>query len=506
MSEGRFVSGNRVRLRSDIETRALRAAKGMRSLGVDKGDRIALLLRNDLAFFEATFAANALGVSPVAVNWHLAAPEIAYVLSDCQAKIVVAHTDLLSDIGDAIPAGVTVLAVETPLELAAALELDRDACRLRADQTSWETWLAGFDPLQDVCTEFVDTMIYTSGTTGKPKGVRRFPQAPDVAAEHFKIRDKTYGIKPGIRALICGPLYHGAPNSFGMRCAKIADEIILMPRFDPVEFLQLVEQYRITTVFMVPTMFVRLLKLSPEERDRHDLSSLEYIVTAAAHCPAEVKEAMQQWLGPIVHEFYAATEVSYVTLCDPRDSQLKPGTVGKPVEGVRLRILDENGDEVPTGGQGEVYSKLSCGPEFTYHNRPVDRAALEVDGLIATGDVGFVDEDGYLFLCDRRRDMVISGGVNIYPAEIEAALVGMPQLQDSAVFGLPEAEYGEKLVAVIQPQPGQTISQEEVISYLRTRVAGFKVPRQIEFQSDLPRDDSGKIYKRKIRERFLNGD
>ena len=502
MSDTVLYSGERSTRRSDCEGRAHRAASGLRDYGINRGDSIALLLRNDFAFFEAARAATLLGASPVAVNWHLAPPEIAYVLQDSGAKALIAHSDLLQTFGSVIPKDMLVLEVDTPPELRVAYRLPSMNGVKTVETVAWEHFIETHPPLTDPCRDFTDTMTYTSGTTGKPKGVIKLPQEPGLAKEFLAVRDRIYGIKPGIRALICGPLYHGAPNSFGMRTYAVADKVFLMPRFDAREFLATVERERITTAFMVPTMFARLLKLPPEVRGRYDVLSLQYVVTAAAHCPPEIKTAMQAWFGPVVHEFYAGTEQNYVTYCTPEDSQRKPGTVGRALSGVTMRIVDASRRELSTGTPGEIITKLHKAPDFTYANNPKARQDLDVDGLIATGDVGYLDEDGYLFLCDRAKDMVISGGVNIYPAEIEAELHAMPGVADCAVFGIPDPEYGEALMAVVQPARGRNLLAEEVIAFLKDRLAGFKVPRRITFQEALPRDDSGKIYKRKLREHY----
>ena len=502
MSDTVLYSGERTTRRSDCEERAHRAASGLREYGIKRGDSIALLLRNDFAFFEAARAATLLGASPVAVNWHLAPPEVAYVLQDSGAKALIAHSDLLQTLGGVISKNILVLEVDTPPELRAAYRLLSMNGAKTVETVPWDHFIETHPPLIHPCREFTDTMTYTSGTTGKPKGVIKLPQEPGLAKEFLAVRDRVYGIKPGIRALICGPLYHGAPNAFGMRTYAMADRVFLMPRFDAEAFLATVERERITTAFMVPTMFARLLKLRPETRDRYDVSSLQYVVTAAAHCPPEVKKAMQAWFGPVVHEFYAGTEQNYVTYCSPEDSIRKPGTVGRALDGVTLRIMDGDRQDVPTGTPGEIVSRLDTAPEFTYANNPQARADLDVGGLIATGDVGYLDEDGYLFLCDRAKDMVISGGVNIYPAEIEAELHAMPGVADCAVFGVPDAEYGEALMAIVQPEPSSDLTADKIIDHLKNRLAGFKVPRRIEFKSELPRDDTGKIYKRKLRDPF----
>lgn len=507
MTETTIVSADRERTRTAMDLRARRAASGLLSLGVRPGDTIALLLRNDFAFFEASLAATALGASPVAINWHLAPSEINYVLQDCGTRVLIAHADLLHLLGDAIPKGLAVFTVETPDEVLTAYGMNKDIGKLRPALKSWDGFVASNPVISEPCREFTDTMLYTSGTTGRPKGVRRYPQDPETANKFLALRDRIYGIEPGIRGLICGPMYHAAPNAFAMRAITAAETVILMARFEPELFLKTVERKRITTVFMVPTMFVRLLKLPPEIRNRYDITSLRHVLTAAAYCPADVKQAICDWFGPIVHEFFGGTESSYVSYCSPEDSFKKPGSVGRLVDGVSLRIVDETGTDVLPGKPGEILTSLDIAPGFTYANRAADRQELDRGGLIATGDVGYLDEDGYLFLCDRRRDMVISGGVNIYPAEIESALLTHPDVQDCAVFGIPDPEFGEKLFGVIQCLPDTRVTADELIGHLKPHLAGFKIPRTFEFRDALPRDDAGKIYKRKLRDpHWMNTD
>jgi len=503
MSDGIVVSGGRRLSRAALEERALRAATGLQTLGVGPGDRVAILLRNDFPFFEASRAASALGASPVAVNWHLAPPEIAYVLCDSGAKAVIAHQDLVARLHGALPTGVPLFTVSTPPEICAAYGIDPGPADAWPDERDWSDWLESHAPLAEIRRGFIETMTYTSGTTGRPKGVVRFAQTLEASKAFLATRDRLYGIAPGIRALIAGPMYHAAPNAFAMRALTAADRIVSMPRFEAKEFLALVERHRITNAFLVPTMLVRLLRLPRDVRRRHDLSSLSHVLVAAAPCPPDVKAAALDWLGPIVHEFYGGTEVGYVSYCSPQDARRKPGTVGRLMDGVTARILDEDGREVPATQSGEIYCRFAHAPDFTYANGDDARRTMEKDGLLATGDVGYFDDEGYLFLCDRAKDMVISGGVNIYPAEIETALLAMPGVRDAAVFGLPDPEYGEVLVAAIQPEPAAKMDAEQVAAYLRTRLAGFKVPRRIDFHADLPRDDAGKIYKRRLRARYL---
>jgi len=489
-----------------LNERVGRAASGLAALGIEQGECAALLLRNDFAFLEASLAAVRLGAYAVPVNWHFKADEVAYVLADCGAKVLVAHADLLAGVADAVPAGVRVLTVATPPEVLAAYGIPPDRGRPPASVTEWEAWLARQEVWRGPPLPQTSSMIYTSGTTGRPKGVRRQPLTPDLEARMTDYRERVYGLKPGVRTMVPGPLYHSAPNAFALRAARVASLIVLMPRFDPEAFLALVEQHRIEAMFMVPTMFARLLKLPAEVRRRYDLSSLKFVMHAAAPCPAEVKRTMIDWLGPVIHEFYGSTESGAVTVVDSKDWLARPGTVGQAVRGGAVRIHDDAGRRLGPNQVGEVYTRLEFLPEFTYHQLPEKRAEIDREGFITSGDVGYLDDAGYLFLCDRKRDMVISGGVNIYPAEIEAVLICCPGVKDCAVFGVPDGDYGEALLAVIEPQPGLPApAVVDVRAYLARHLADYKVPKRIELRSDLPREDSGKIFKRRLRDPYWAG-
>jgi long-chain acyl-CoA synthetase len=304
---------------------------------------------------------------------------------------------------------------------------------------------------------------------------------------------------------VAGPLYHSAPNSFGLRAGPVCDLLVLMPRFEPEAFLRIVERERIDTVFLVPTMFIRLLKLPDEVRSAYDVSSLRFVIHAAAPCPPEVKRAMIEGWGPIINEFYGGTESGPVTFATTADALAKPGTVGRAAPGAQIRIVDDDGAILQRGQVGEVYSRIEAYADFTYQNAPEQRAAIERDGFITCGDLGYLDEDGYLFVSDRKRDMIISGGVNIYPAEIEAAIHALPGVRDCAVFGVPDPEYGESVVAVVEPLEGATLDPAAMREALAREIAAYKVPRTIEIRHDLPREDSGKIFKRKLRDAIWSG-
>ncbi len=498
-----ILSGTRCIAQAELERRARAAAGGFRALGLLQGDGVAVLMRNDIAFLEASYGAVTLGAYAVPVNWHFKPDEVGYILRDSGVKILVAHADLLAPLAGHLPLDLIVLAVATPPEVIAAYRLDPAACVVPPGVHAYEAWRAAQVPYDGPALPPPPTMIYTSGTTGRPKGVRRnAPATPEQAAMLDRMRASIYGLKPGIRALVAGPLYHSAPNAFGLRAGRISQLTVLMPRFDAETALRLIEQERIDTCFVVPTMFIRLLALPEAVRRRYDVSSLRFVIHAAAPCPVEVKQAMLDWWGPVIWEFYGGTESGGVSLASPEDARLKPGTVGRITAGTEVRILDDAGAIVPQGEVGEIYARIAFYPDFTYHNDPAKRAAVERDGFITCGDLGYLDRDGYLFLCDRKRDMVISGGVNIYPAEIEAVLHTLPGVHDCAVFGIPDAEFGETLMAVVEPAPGATVDPAALRRGLAARLADYKVPRHIELRTDLPREDSGKIFKRRLRDPY----
>jgi long-chain acyl-CoA synthetase len=493
-----IVSGDRRVPQSELLARAARAAAGLHGLGVREGDCVALFLRNDLAFFEASFAANALGAYAVPLNWHLKADEAGYILRDCAAKALVVHADLLPQIAEGAPAGLPVLTVPTPTEVAEAYGLTAPP----PSGEAWDAWRDRHVAWTEPPKATRNAMIYTSGTTGRPKGVRRQPQTPELQKRIAAMMAKVFGVSPGMRTAIAGPLYHSAPNVYALAAAREGGLVVLQPRFDAEALLRLIQDWRITHLYMVPTMFVRLLKLPDEVRRRYDLSSVKFVIHAAAPCPPEIKRRMIEWWGPVINEFYGATETGVITFLDSAEALAKPGSVGRVEPGAAVRILGDHGRELPRGEIGEVYMRQEAYPEFTYQGLPEKRREIERDGFVTVGDVGYLDADGYLFLCDRKRDMVISGGVNIYPAEIEAVLIGMPGVRDCAVFGVPDEEFGEALCAHIQPQPGAALAPDEIKGWLRQRIAGYKVPKLVELAAELPREDSGKIFKRRLREPY----
>lgn len=488
-----------------FERRVLQAAAGFKALGIGEGDTVAIMMRNDIAFLEASMAATRRGAYAVPINWHFKVPEVAYILADCKARVLVIHADLWRQVKEAVPGHVAVLQVTTPPEICTAYGVATEDARPTARAVVWSEWAGGQTPTEEPPSPPRESMIYTSGTTGHPKGVKRFRPTPEEAIEVERLRVLVYGISPGMRAIVPGPLYHSAPNSFGLRSARMGGRVVLMPRFDAEDFLRAVERHRITHALMVPTMFVRLLNLPAATRQRYDLSSLRFVVHAAAPCPPDVKAAMIEWWGPIIVEFYGGTESGPVTFCDSLDWLAHRGTVGRVVDDAVVTVMDDDGRELPAGEAGELFMRIKHYPDFTYQNQPEERMRIDRDGLITLGDVGYFDRDGYLYLCDRKQDMIISGGVNIYPAEIEAAIHAIPGVRDCAVFGIPDTEFGEAIMAVVEPANGARITPAFVMAEVRRQLADYKVPRTVEIRTTLPREDSGKIRKRLLREPYWAG-
>jgi long-chain acyl-CoA synthetase len=482
-------------------------AAGLDSLGIGVGDGVAIYLRNDLAFFEAAIGASAVGAYPVAVNWHSAEDEARYVFEDSQASAVVIHSDLLERVHGAIPDGVHVLVVRTPPEIVAAYGLEADQ-HIPDGAIEWDSWRDGFAPRMIEPPGTTLSIIYTSGTTGHPKGVKRPPYTPEemetLAAKLSVIFGLGYFEDPSrMVTAIVGPMYHSAPNVHAMFSYRIGADLHLCPRFEPEGLLALIERERVTHLHLVPIMFERLLKLPEEVRNRYDVSSLKFVVHAAAPCSPVTKRAMIDWWGPIIHEYYGSTEIGPVTFLSAQEWLEHPGSVGRVLDGSEVRVVDDQGRELGAGEVGEVVAGSASGNnDFTYHRDEAKRRAADRNGLFAPGDVGYFDEDGYLHLCDRKIDMVISGGVNIYPAVIEAELHKLPAVADCAVFGIPDDEFGEVVHAVVALRPGDATTEDEVKEFLRGRIASYEVPRRVEFRDELPREDSGKIFKRKLRDPY----
>jgi long-chain acyl-CoA synthetase len=501
-----IISGDRSIGYPEIHARIARAATGFRALGLRDGAPVAMMLRNDLAFFEVAGAAAALGSPVVPINWHLKAEEVGYILADSGAEILVCHADLLRQIATGLPDHLRLLVVRTPSEIAAAFDIAPALTHVPGGATDWDVWRdsharSAEPPIGGA------PMFYTSGTTGLPKGVRRKPMQPEQLAASARVGTIAYGIKPDDDQVILmnGPMYHSAPNSYGMLAFRNGCRIVLEPRFDAEDMLQLIARHRVSHLHMVPTMFVRLLRLPEEVKSRYDLSSLRFVVHGAAPCAPQLKRAMIDWWGPVVHEYFGSTETGIPVWHSAQEALAKPGTVGRAIEGGIVKIFRPSGEVCGVNEPGEIFMRQSSVPDFDYHGKAEARAEAGRDGLVSVGDVGYLDAEGYLFLCDRKRDMVISGGVNIYPAEIENTLIGMAGVRDCAVFGIPDDEFGERLFACIEPEPDGVLSPAAVQDFLRERLANFKIPKDIQFLAALPREASGKIFKRKLRDLYGEG-
>ena len=496
-----IISGDRCVTYPEIHARIARAASGFRALGLGGGRPVAMMLRNDFALFDVSGGAAALGSPVVPINWHLKADEVAYILADSGAEILVCHADLLPQFRHGLPGHIRLLVVATPPEIAAAFDIAAERTQVPDGMIDWDQWRDTHVALQDTPIGSAP-MFYTSGTTGLPKGVRRKPMTPEQQAATARVGSTVFGIKAGEDQVILmnGPMYHSAPNAYGMLAFRSGCKIVLEPRFDPEEMLQLIARYGVTHIHMVPTMFVRLLRLPDEVKRGNELSSLRFVVHGAAPCPPQVKRAMIDWWGLVVHEYFGSTETGVPVWHSAAEALAKPGTVGRVIEGGMVKIFRADGSLCDINEPGEIFMRQVATPDFDYHGNAEARAEAGWAGLVSVGDVGYLDADGYLFLCDRKRDMVISGGVNIYPAEIENALIGMDGVRDCAVFGAPDDEFGERLFACIEREPNAALSAAAVQDFLRGRLANFKVPKDIQFLDALPREASGKIFKRKLRD------
>ena len=467
--------------------RAGRIASGLAAAGVGSGDRVAIYLHNDVAAIEASIGAGILGATPVPVNWHWKGAELAYLLDDSASRVVFVHTDL-------VPTAEAVLGDRLLVEVA------QDATPATGRHPVFEQWLAGHDAWSEPPTQAPQSMIYTSGTTGRPKGIIRERSTPEQSQATIGVVLGAFGLTPDMRTLVPAPIYHTAPNVHCLISAAAGIDLTILPSFDPEEMLRVIEARRINHFQAVPTMFVRLLQLPDDVRARYDLSSLRAIVHAAAPCPAEVKRRIIDWLGPIVLEYYGGTETGACVACDSEQWLAHPGTVGAPIGDASIRIYSPDGEVLPPGESGLVFMRPPTGwPNFTYHGDDAKRAAMERDGHLHIGDIGYVDHEGFLYLNDRSTDMIISGGVNIYPAEIEACLLELPGVRDAAVFGIPDDDFGESIAAHVE---ADGVTEDDVREHVRTNLAGYKVPKLVVFDDNLPREDTGKLFKRKIRARY----
>jgi long-chain acyl-CoA synthetase len=470
-------------------------------LGLGHGDRYAIVLRNSIAFIEASLAGAAIGATPVPVNWHWTGDDLEYLLTDSASKVVLTHSDLLPAVEAVLPAAVAVIEVAVPEALADAYGFG--VPELTGRHPDMDALIQASEPVTPASTDPPLSVIYTSGTTGHPKGILRQPVAPEKAPDMARLLAEGLAFGAATSTLIPAPLYHTSPNAHAVFAIVLGMDLHIMARFDAEGMLQLVQDRRIEHIQMVPTMFVRLLKLAPEVRAAYDVSSLKSVVHAAAPCPQDVKRAMLDWFGPIVHEYYGGSETGVAVLCTSEQWLDHPGTVGRPLRDADVKIFDDDGAQLPPGAIGEIYMKPpSTFPDFTYLGNDAKRRAMERDGYVSVGDLGHLDDDGYLYLSDRRNDMVISGGVNVYPAEIEACIIALPGVRDVAVFGIPDADFGESLAAHIEITPGAEVGVDDVRAHVAQHLAKYKVPKVVVFDDRLPREDTGKLFKRRLKERY----
>lgn len=480
---------------AQLEERSLRLANWMRAQGLQRGDGVALLSDNDPRVFDVYWAAQRAGLYITAINHHLKPEEVRYILENAHARCL-----FLGQIATDVSAAWQDLP-SLPLRVAFA------------------DGVPGFESIEAVIAASSDErppyeprggdMLYSSGTTGRPKGVR--PPLPERAVDqpgdtmvamfgtHFGCDQNTVYLSPA-------PLYHAAPLRTCASVQAMGGTVVVMDKFDPVRALEAIEQYRVTVSQWVPTMFVRMLKLPDEVRAQYDVSSLKVVIHAAAPCPVDVKNAMMAWWGPKLYEYYSCTELNGMTMIRPEDWQRKPGSVGKAVLGV-IHICDESGQELPLGQDGLVYFERDAMP-FAYHGDPEKTAATqhpEHPTWTSVGDIGHVDAEGFLFLTDRKAFMIISGGVNIYPQEVENVLALHPAITDIAVIGVPDAEMGEQVKAVVTLAPGQAGSEQlaqDIIDFTKSRLASYKAPRTVDFVEALPRTPTGKLLKGEVRKRY----
>ncbi|WP_168072257.1 acyl-CoA synthetase [Caulobacter sp. SSI4214] len=475
-----------------MEARANQGAHLFRSWGLSRGDVVALCLENGAEYFEITWAAQRAGLYWTCISTRLTAPEAAYIARDCGARHLVVSAslaDLAADLGRELAGEIKVL-VSSGDKTADSFEAARD----RLPTTLIDDPSAGGD------------MLYSSGTTGRPKGVRSpLPQGAFDAPSPMASRVETlFGFGRNGVYLSPAPLYHAAPLRWAMCVHRLGGTVVVMARFDAEAALRFIESHQVTCAQFVPTHFIRMLKL-PEATRQYDVSSLRAVVHAAAPCPVPVKRQMIGWWGPIIHEYYGGTEGNGLTYISSDEWLAHPGSVGRAIVG-DLKICDEAGDPLPPRVEGLV--SFADGPSFTYHNDPAKTAETRnKHGWTSLGDIGWVDEEGYLYLTDRKSFMIISGGVNIYPQEIENALIGHDKIADIAVVGAPDPDLGEAVVAVVQPACWTDAGPElaaEILAYARDHLARYKTPRRVEFMEELPRHPTGKLLKRLIRDRMWN--
>jgi long-chain acyl-CoA synthetase len=477
---------------ADLNADINRLCRALRARGLRAGDAIAVMLTNCPEFVEVLYAAMRMGLRFTPINWHLTGEEAAYIVENCEAKAFVCSADLGDKVKLAAEGGGPGLVL---LDVGGYLP-------------GFEVfaWAMAEEDGSDIEDPVLGTqMLYTSGTTGRPKGVHREGAAPSALATiNFCGYDEDWATSVDAH-LLTGPLYHAAPLAFSVAVPyAYGVPLVLMDHWEPVEMLRLIERYGVTHTHMVPTMFHRLLAVPEETRAQFDTSSLRFVIHGAAPCPVPVKQRMIEWLGPVLVEYYAATE-GLGTLVDSATWLEHPGTVGRPMSPGLVKVADEEGNDLPPGEVGLVFLQAPASSRFDYYGDADKTAGAFRGDYFTLGDMGYMDEEGYLFLTDRTANLIISGGVNVYPAEVDAVLLEHPAVGDVATIGVPDEEWGEAVKSVVQPAEGVEGTPElahELIEFCRNRLAHYKCPRSVDFVSELPREDTGKIFKRKLREQY----
>jgi long-chain acyl-CoA synthetase len=472
--------------------RAHQVVHALRRRNIAAGDVIAYVLANDADVVWWQLALQESGIHAISLNPALSKDEISSVLEHAGASGLVVGHQFASHV-----AGLTGTALPG-LRVVVGGEL--------AGYERYEDFVAGCPQAEPEGRQFAPPISYSSGTTGKPKAItrRRWGGAPSVVADQMKLFGRAFQFEPlsGVHLVSAG-MHHGGCQSFYHGALNVGQALAIMGRFDAERALEMISRHRVTTAYMVPTQFVRLLRLPAEVRDAYDVSSLQVVVHSAAPCPQEVKQQMMDWWGPVIWETYGGMEGA-ATIAKPHRWLEKPGTVGRAVRGMNIKILNEEGDEVPPRVLGNVYLEPEQ-PSFEYRNDPMLTESVHAGRAFTLGDIGFLDEDGYLFLRGRAKDMIISGGVNIYPAEAENVLSGHPAVGDVAVIGIPDAEWGQSVKAVVELADGYTPGDElasELIVFCRSKLAGYKCPRSVDFMDSLPRTDGGKLFKRLLQAQY----
>jgi long-chain acyl-CoA synthetase len=484
---------------TELEHRAAKGAAALNAAGIFADTPVAVIMRNDLAQIEVMRAAARAGAVIVALNWHGAAEEVAAICQDAGARHVIVHRDLIKALEPALE-GRQVIGVTPGPALCSAYDISADAAQA-GDVVEWAALVDAAEAAPN--REMMRPMLrYTSGSTGRPKGVRRNRTGPrkDFTNLLQQVANEMMGLHPGAKFFTAAPVYHSAPSTL-TSAALVSPGVstLLAPRFDPEDFLATIAREGITHIYLVPTMMNRMLKLPEEVKARYDLSSVEFAVSTGSPWPHDLKRAMIDWWGPVFWESYGATEIGFMTMASSADALARPGTAGRMQMGGTLMILGPDGNELPPGEVGEIYAKMDVFGGFDYSNDPESRANAEKHGHFSVGDLGWVDDQGYLFITDRKKDMIISGGANIFPAEIEAVLMRAPFIRDVAVFGAPHPDFGEQVVAAIEPADGWAPDKAEVMAFLEGKLARMKHPRIIDFHNRLPREDTGKVFKPRLR-------